>query len=165
MILRSGTYINHRNVLVFYIIFHWPRCTARSGFTRNGGIFSVLRHCLCSCFSKFQKVSYNGDSYKVRVVASGGSGGPPQFLVKQLTLSQPGGQIIPTTVLWAPPEFQTLRRAWGPTDPLWFRHPSFYGLFERPFTSAHLFQSRDCLEPNNKKPKYILKIPKCIKLT
>ena len=35
----------------------------------------------------------------------------PQFLAKQLTLSQPGGQIIPTTVLRAPPEFQTLRRA------------------------------------------------------
>ena len=38
--------------------------------------------------------------------------GPSQFLAKQLTLSQPGGQIIPSTVLQAPPEFQTLRRAW-----------------------------------------------------
>ena len=36
-----------------------------------------------------------------------------QFLTDQLTLSQPGGggQIMPTTVLSAPPEFQTLRRA------------------------------------------------------
>ena len=40
-----------------------------------------------------------------------GASAPPQFLAKQLTLSQPGGQIIPTTVLRAPPEFQTLRRA------------------------------------------------------
>ena len=32
-------------------------------------------------------------------------------LAKQLTLSQPGGQIISTTVLRAPPEFQTLRQA------------------------------------------------------
>jgi hypothetical protein len=36
---------------------------------------------------------------------------PPQFLAEQLTLSQPGGQIMPTTVLQAPPtDFQTLRR-------------------------------------------------------
>ena len=27
----------------------------------------------------------------------------PKFLAKQLTLSQPGGQIMPTTVLRAPP--------------------------------------------------------------
>ena len=33
------------------------------------------------------------------------------FLAKQSTLSQPGGQIIPTTVLRAPPNFQTLWRA------------------------------------------------------
>ena len=40
-------------------------------------------------------------------------GGWGAFLAKQLTLSQPGGQIIPTTVLQAPPpNFQTLRRAW-----------------------------------------------------
>jgi hypothetical protein len=41
-----------------------------------------------------------------------GSGGAlaPQFLAKQLTLSQPGGQIMPTTVLQASPDFQTLRR-------------------------------------------------------
>ena len=37
---------------------------------------------------------------------------PPQYLTDQLTLSQPGGQIIPTTVLPAPPDFQTLRWAW-----------------------------------------------------
>jgi hypothetical protein len=47
-----------------------------------------------------------------RPVASGGAGGhvPPQFLAEQLTLSQPGGQIMPTTVLSALPDFQTLRR-------------------------------------------------------
>ena len=38
---------------------------------------------------------------------------PPQFLAEQLTLSQPGGQIMPTTVLRAsPPDFQILRRPW-----------------------------------------------------
>ena len=44
--------------------------------------------------------------------AGGPAGGAlaPQFLAKQLTLSQPGGQIMPTTVLQAPPDFQTLRR-------------------------------------------------------
>ena len=34
----------------------------------------------------------------------------PQFLAKQFTLSQPGGQIMPNTVLRALPDFQTLRR-------------------------------------------------------
>ena len=31
-------------------------------------------------------------------------------MAKQLTLSQPGGQIRPTTIIQAPPYFQTLRR-------------------------------------------------------
>jgi hypothetical protein len=50
-----------------------------------------------------------------RAVASGGLGGLefPQFLEEKLTLSQPGEQIMPTTVLQAPPDFQNLRRpAW-----------------------------------------------------
>ena len=34
----------------------------------------------------------------------------PQFLVDQLTLSQPGGAHSPHPVLRAPPDFQTLRR-------------------------------------------------------
>ena len=50
----------------------------------------------------------------LRPVASGGAGGAiaPQFLAKQLTLTQPGGQIMSTTILQAPlpPDFLTLRR-------------------------------------------------------
>ena len=42
----------------------------------------------------------------------GARGAAPQFLAKQLTLSQPGLQIMPTTVIQAPPDFQTLRRPW-----------------------------------------------------
>ena len=34
----------------------------------------------------------------------------PPIVADQLTLSQPGGQIMPATVLRAPPDFQTLRR-------------------------------------------------------
>jgi len=34
----------------------------------------------------------------------------PQFWAEQLTLSQLGEQIMPTTVLRAPPDFQTLQR-------------------------------------------------------
>ena len=51
--------------------------------------------------------------YNAGLSQAGGPGGllPPHFLSDQLTLSQPGGQIIPTIVLRAPPEFQTLRRA------------------------------------------------------
>ena len=32
-----------------------------------------------------------------------GASAPPQFLAEQLTLSQPGGQTMPTTVIQAPP--------------------------------------------------------------
>ena len=38
---------------------------------------------------------------------------PLSFLEENLTLSQPGGQIMPTTVLSALPDFQTLRRPCG----------------------------------------------------
>ena len=40
----------------------------------------------------------------------GGGGGATSFFGHQLTLSQPGGHIMPTTVLQAPLDFQTLRR-------------------------------------------------------
>ena len=51
-------------------------------------------------------------SYESGLSQAGGLGVlEPQSLAKQLTLSQPGGQIMPTTVLQAPPpDFQTLRR-------------------------------------------------------
>ena len=39
---------------------------------------------------------------------SWGGFSPSQFWAEQLTLSQPGGQIMPTMVLRAPPDFQTL---------------------------------------------------------
>ena len=37
---------------------------------------------------------------------------PPQFLVDQLTLFQSRGQIMPTKLLLALPDFQTMRRLW-----------------------------------------------------
>ena len=36
----------------------------------------------------------------------------PQILADQLTLSQPGGQIMSTLLLLAPPDFQIFRRPW-----------------------------------------------------
>ena len=48
-----------------------------------------------------------------RKVGAWGALAPPQCLAKQLTLSQPGGQIMPAKVLRAPPNFQTLRRPWS----------------------------------------------------
>jgi hypothetical protein len=36
---------------------------------------------------------------------------PSQILADQLTLSQPGGHIMLTTLLRATPDFQTLRRS------------------------------------------------------
>ena len=39
----------------------------------------------------------------------------PQILEDQLTLSQPGGQIMPTKLLFAPPDFQTFLRPWHGT--------------------------------------------------
>ena len=57
--------------------------------------------------------NFNLSTYLSGLSQAGGLGAQaPQFLVDQLTLSQPGGQIIPTTILLAPPDFQTLRRAW-----------------------------------------------------
>ncbi len=37
-------------------------------------------------------------------------GGAPQILADPFTLSQPGGQIMPTQLLLASPDFQTFRR-------------------------------------------------------
>ena len=47
---------------------------------------------------------YNS-TYTLQACRRWGAGGPqaPQFLADQLTLSQPGGQIMPTTVIQAPP--------------------------------------------------------------
>ena len=44
----------------------------------------------------------------------GGSPPPPQILADQLNLSQPGGHIMPTTLLRAPPppDFETFLRLW-----------------------------------------------------
>ena len=49
-----------------------------------------------------------------RGLADGGNCSPPtpQFLVDQLTLFQSRGQIMPTQLLLALPDFQTMRRLW-----------------------------------------------------
>ena len=49
---------------------------------------------------------------QTRAIASGGAGGTlsSQFFADQLTLSQPDGHIITTTLLRAPLSFQTLRQ-------------------------------------------------------
>ena len=54
--------------------------------------------------NRTQRITSRSDN-KSGPSQTGGWGGlyPPQFLAKQLTLSQPGGQIIPTSVLRAPP--------------------------------------------------------------
>jgi hypothetical protein len=77
-------------------------------------------------FGWFNTASTGGQKWMnqspVRAVARGGIWGlqPPQCLAEQLTLSQPGGQIMPTAVLQAPSNFQTLRR------------PCQFGLIECP---------------------------------
>ena len=45
-----------------------------------------------------------------RAVASGGGALDPQFMTKQLTLSQPGGRLCPPQYYEPPPRFLTLRR-------------------------------------------------------
>ena len=56
----------------------------------------------------WSKAQDNSFVWPDRAVASEGAGGAGG---KQLTLSQPGGQVMPTTVLRAPPPyFQTLQR-------------------------------------------------------
>ena len=67
----------------------------------------------CRCYLLIEQLrTYCNSGPSQAGWGTGGLGGfSPQFWAKQLTLSQPGGQIIPTTVLQAPTEFQTLRRA------------------------------------------------------
>ena len=43
----------------------------------------------------------------------------PQILANQLTLSQPGEQIMPTTILLASPEFQTSDGPVFASPPIW----------------------------------------------
>ena len=50
-----------------------------------------------------------------------------QILADQLTLFQPGGQIIPTLILLAHPDFQTFRRPCHPT--LETNHPTIKRFF------------------------------------
>ena len=60
----------------------------------------------CKFITFITNVEFILKQIRSRPVASGGAGGAiaPQFLAEQLTLSQPGGQIMPTTVLRAPPD-------------------------------------------------------------
>ena len=49
---------------------------------------------------------YHLQGRRKRGARLGGFSPPPQFFAKQLTLSQPGGQIMPTTILLAPQIFK-----------------------------------------------------------
>ena len=71
-----------------------------------------LKHVLKKIVHMLCVITILNDQHMCRAVARGGLWGlqPSQCLAEQLTLSQPGGQIMPTTVLQAPPNFQTLRR-------------------------------------------------------
>ena len=62
-----------------------------------------LKYSVALIVDKLQIQPYQG-----RAVAKGGSGGhvPTQFLADQLILSQPGGHIMPTTLLCAPRIFR-----------------------------------------------------------
>ena len=61
----------------------------------------------------------------------------PQFLAKQLTLSQPEGQIMPTTVLRAPSNFQTLRRPWSYVKNIFVKKSSY--ILNKHVICYHLF--------------------------
>ena len=70
--------------------------------------FNVLITNMCNFFSKIYLLSFEGACRAATAIMQGrrkqgGAGGAlaPQFLAKQLTLSQPGGQIMPTTVILA----------------------------------------------------------------
>ena len=57
------------------------------------------------------KIYHHQCDCRCRAVGAGGGHCNPHILADQLTLSQPGGQIIPTTLLLAPPIF---RPSYGP---------------------------------------------------
>ena len=81
----------------------WPQCF-RCYFSAylNVNLIKIAMY-WCRLISHLCKIVHH-----CRPVASGGAGGafPPVFFAKQLTLSQPGGQIMPTTVLLAPRIFR-----------------------------------------------------------
>ena len=57
-------------------------------------------------------MSHSSKSGQARGLGAGEGALVPQFFAEQLTLSLTGGQIMPTIVLQAPLDFQTLRRPW-----------------------------------------------------
>ena len=58
-----------------------------------------------------EEIELSSDTSSLSVRRSVVPGGTPRFWqITQLTLSQPGGQIMPTYLLMAPPNFQTFRR-------------------------------------------------------
>ena len=56
------------------------------------------------------KMSHSSKSGQARGLGAGEGALVPQFFAEQLTLSQPAGHIIPTSLLRALPNFQILLR-------------------------------------------------------
>ena len=73
----------------------------------------ISKKSLVAVFDKFiiLTITAPNDNANQDPVQCAGGALAPRFWAKQLTLSQPGGQNIPTTVLRAPLAFQTLWQA------------------------------------------------------
>ena len=81
-------------------VFSWVKCLHASSIPISGIYEWQQRHAIFFLAS--------------RAVGVGGWWAlAPQFLADQLTLPQPGGHIMPTTLLRALSDFQTLREPWS----------------------------------------------------
>ena len=104
--VKISKFLSHHAMLLYT-----AQCTVHHGvelFLKKNSYICILPNCIFT--QAFLTASFNQGPYlpsllNSRTVASGGLY-HPQFLSKQLTLSQPEGQIMPTTVIQAPRIFR-----------------------------------------------------------
>ena len=73
----------------------------------------LIQICYIKSLAKIARTGVKeGQLYNGTGVSSLGVPWHPQILADQLTLSQLGGQIMPTWLLLTPPDFQPFRRPW-----------------------------------------------------
>ena len=96
---------NHKKIKRFYTLnSDWNIINEQGLFCELGGGMDAIS---LSTISSYDILQFSGDICNCRGVARRGAGGegraPPRTLADQLTLFKTGGQIMPLTLLPAPP--------------------------------------------------------------